>query len=544
MIRLFLFLFATLPSLLIGDVVPGDILWSHSTDAPVFASPVLGRDGTLYIGSNDKKFYALTVTPKGAVEKWSQPTGDWIDSTAAVSPDRRVYVASWDGKLYCYDATTGEVIWDVELTEVAGASAVVVASPSLDAEGVIYCGSTDGYLYAVSPGGEILWAFASGADIETSAAVTPDGVVVFGNNDGKVFAVRDGEEAWSFQVDVVAGHEPRIYSSPAIGSDGAVYFGSGNTYFYALNPDGTRRWRFKTDLAIDSSPVIDGDGNVYFSSISGVTYSLSSEGNERWSVLLGDVVYSSPVLGVDGFVYTTAFAGNTTTNVVCMTNTGDVVWETPIPAVIDSSLCLSPDGILYIGGFDGKIHAIRAQDKPAHTAWSRFRRDNRGSGRSYDNSLPVVNARLAQWLVREGTVVEFSVAHEVGEEIQYTWRRNFQALANSNEIRHTALAREDAVGYYDVVVSNNYGETVSSAGSISLLNTVDAPVEGTWSLRMSLPVAQLEREIVPEISVDLLDWTQPFNSMCANPSCSTEMNQITVEVATDAPKVFGRLRIR
>ena len=35
-----------------------------------------------------------------------------------------------------------------------------------------------------------------------------------------------------------------IGSSPAIGADGTIYFGSGDTYFYAINLDGSLKWRF------------------------------------------------------------------------------------------------------------------------------------------------------------------------------------------------------------------------------------------------------------------------------------------------------------
>ena len=56
-----------------------------------------------------------------------------------------------------------------------------------------------------------------------------------------------------------------IHSSPSIGADGTIYFGSDDNHLYALNPDGTQKWRFSTGI-IFSSPAIGADGTIYFGS--------------------------------------------------------------------------------------------------------------------------------------------------------------------------------------------------------------------------------------------------------------------------------------
>jgi outer membrane protein assembly factor BamB len=55
-----------------------------------------------------------------------------------------------------------------------------------------------------------------------------------------------------------------IISSPAIGDDGTIYFGSADTNLYAINPDGTRKWAFAAIDLINSSPAIGADGSIYF----------------------------------------------------------------------------------------------------------------------------------------------------------------------------------------------------------------------------------------------------------------------------------------
>ncbi|OQX12499.1 MAG: hypothetical protein BWK80_43740, partial [Desulfobacteraceae bacterium IS3] len=37
---------------------PGDVLWKYKTDGQVNSSPVLAADGTVYVGSSDKKLHA------------------------------------------------------------------------------------------------------------------------------------------------------------------------------------------------------------------------------------------------------------------------------------------------------------------------------------------------------------------------------------------------------------------------------------------------------------------------------------------------------
>jgi hypothetical protein len=57
-----------------------------------------------------------------------------------------------------------------------------------------------------------------------------------------------------------------VASSPAIGSDGTIYVGSFDHKFYAINPDGTEKWHFRTGFHVYSSPAIGTDGTIYIGS--------------------------------------------------------------------------------------------------------------------------------------------------------------------------------------------------------------------------------------------------------------------------------------
>ena len=87
----------------------------------------------------------------------------------------------------------------------------------------------------------VKWRFHTKGKILSSAAVV-NGIVYFGSNDGNVYAVsaRNGRLVWK--------HATRgtVNSSPAV-VDGRVFVSSLDGYVYALNAaDGTQRWRFRT----------------------------------------------------------------------------------------------------------------------------------------------------------------------------------------------------------------------------------------------------------------------------------------------------------
>ena len=44
---------------------PGTVLWEFETGHWVHSSPAIGSDGTVYVGSYDKKLYAIKTDSKG-----------------------------------------------------------------------------------------------------------------------------------------------------------------------------------------------------------------------------------------------------------------------------------------------------------------------------------------------------------------------------------------------------------------------------------------------------------------------------------------------
>ena len=76
----------------------GTPIWEFKTGDFVYSSPAIGSDGTVYVGSSDKKLYA--INGKSGVKLWEFETGHKVNSSPAIGTEGTVYVGSWDKKLY------------------------------------------------------------------------------------------------------------------------------------------------------------------------------------------------------------------------------------------------------------------------------------------------------------------------------------------------------------------------------------------------------------------------------------------------------------
>ena len=67
-----------------------------------------------------------------------------------------------------------------------------------------------------------------------------------------------------------------VRSSPAIGLDETLYFGSDDQKLYAINASGVEKWRFLAEGKVSASPVIGFGGDVYVGTEAGKLYAIES----------------------------------------------------------------------------------------------------------------------------------------------------------------------------------------------------------------------------------------------------------------------------
>ncbi|MCK4998958.1 MAG: PQQ-binding-like beta-propeller repeat protein, partial [Anaerohalosphaera sp.] len=164
-----------------------------------------------------------------------------------------------------------------------------------------------------------------------------------------------------------AGSE--ITSSPTVGPDGTVYFGTRNGRLHAVDKNGSARWTHSTDAMIFATPAVDTDGNVFVGSQNGSVYAFASDGSDLWSFAtqgpgqLPGAVLASPSIGPDGTVYIgglydpTLYALNP--------NNGTIKWTASFPE--GTGFFVSPviadDGTIYVSLIDSaNLYAIDPVD--------------------------------------------------------------------------------------------------------------------------------------------------------------------------------------
>ncbi len=206
--------------------------------------------------------------------------------------------------------------------------------------------------------GDLKWEFTSNGAVSSSPAIGPDGTLYFGSGwpDNSLYA-RDGAtgaKRWAF----AAGAD--VLSSPAIGADGTVYIGSNDKNVYALDgKTGVKRWAFNTGAEVNSSPAVGADGTVYVGSGNKVHALDGASGVQRWAFAAGGAVASSPAIGADGTVYVGSVGS---ANRVYALNgaTGAKRWEFTTLGGVWSSPAVGADGTVYVGslGPDNRVYAL------------------------------------------------------------------------------------------------------------------------------------------------------------------------------------------
>jgi len=209
--------------------------------------------------------------------------------------------------------------------------------------------------------GEVIWQYETGGEILSSPAIGSDGTIYFGSQDRYVYALDpvDGNPKWSYNTD------GKVNSSPAVGSDGKIYFGSDDTYLHILHPEGVRYREYKTEGYISSSPALAADGTIYVGSGDGNLWALTSEGKFKWKYITGNDVTSSAAIGTDGTIYV-----GSDDNYLYAINPADgsEKWSYKTGGKVSSSPAIDADGTVYFGSQDKYVYALDPAD--GNPKWS------------------------------------------------------------------------------------------------------------------------------------------------------------------------------
>jgi hypothetical protein len=127
----------------------GSLLWQTNTSC--FNSLASGPDGTIYAASQDTYLYAYEPLTGSLKWKWTNSTR--LENSPSVDYDGTIYIGS--EVLYAIHPS-GSKMWEFDIhgrsTSIYNPQLALVfaSSPSIGANGMVYVGSNDGYLYAIS----------------------------------------------------------------------------------------------------------------------------------------------------------------------------------------------------------------------------------------------------------------------------------------------------------------------------------------------------------------------------------------------------------
>ena len=270
---------------------------------------------TVYVGTKDGRVQALSDRGDGDFpEKWRYPQSDDSDDSlrgvygTPLLAAGLLFVTAESGYIYALDPESGSVSergWRRPLGQ-SGNPEPLVAGPVYEpVNRMVLVASEDGRLYSYdAETGEPLWRpFEAGDKIWSTPAIgNIDGlpVIYFGSHDGAVYAVNaaDGQEIWKFQTDGVVAGRPLVM-------DGLVIVGSFDKKLYALDArEPAVRWEYEGENWFWAGAVTNGR-TIFAPSMDGNIYALDRSGILQWKFDVGSEIVSPPALVPRGLVVAT-----------------------------------------------------------------------------------------------------------------------------------------------------------------------------------------------------------------------------------------------
>lgn len=265
----------------------GSVKWKN--DTPRIAGVSIGHDGTLFAGNK-------ALNPDDGSVKWSV-YGNSI-STPAIG--NGVIYTVIDNRLMALDYGKGSVIWSTpDLIPYSAES----PSPVVSSDGTIYLSTeapNDSYsfLYAFDKDGKEKWKYPykQGRGGTLVPTIGPDGTI-YTIKDTILYAITpNGELKWKIE-------KTKGISQVAVSKDDVIYLASLDYNLYAINTDGSEKWKKSIGSMVKGTPIIDNNGNIIVTDHSGKLLSMNDLGVTNWTLQIGSTSSSSPSIDKDGTIY-------------------------------------------------------------------------------------------------------------------------------------------------------------------------------------------------------------------------------------------------
>lgn len=257
--------------------------------------------------------------------------------------DGTVYVGSYDKRLYALDAGSGKLKWKYKSDGGIPGKAEVF-------ENNVYFGSEDQYMHVVSAeNGKVVWTQSTKGPVRSSPKIS-QGHVFIGSDDGYLYAINLSSRNLTWKAEAASA----IRSTPFVSNE-YVYFGSEAGDFTCVDFRGDTLWRFKAKRAITSSPIVENE-QIYFTSMDGTLYALEAKsGWVNWRFRFGKGSISTPFI-MNNLIY----SGSTDSSIYCVDiRSAKEVWRFNTEHQVTGSPIVHQDR-LYCGSVDGYLYCLDA----------------------------------------------------------------------------------------------------------------------------------------------------------------------------------------
>ena len=330
------------------------VAWVHKVDGPVSTGAGISDDGgTVYIGSDKGTVYALNATTGRQADAY--PVGGAVSGLSVAGPT--LLVGSADGKVHAIKPGNKGYSW------VSAAAGAAIAGVPTWYRNVVYAGSEDHYVYALSlQTGQRRWRQKTGG--ATLVSTPPGtGVVSAVSQDGNVYVldIGTGKVLGKKAIDGVVSSDPLMPRYD-------LYFGTSKGVVYnvqSLDPMFDKAvevgWTFQADGPVMGPPVVAGSGDtVYVATTSGTVSAiqpggLGDPGTQLWSYRVGGAVQGGlavyngvAYVGCDnGYLYAIDITSQ------------ELRWKHKVGAAIKSTI-VAKDRLVYFGTLDHHVYALHA----------------------------------------------------------------------------------------------------------------------------------------------------------------------------------------
>jgi outer membrane protein assembly factor BamB len=195
----------------------GSVVWSYFTNAPISSSPAIGTNGTIYFGVSNGALYALNTD---GIPLWITQTPGLFDiASPMVGPDGSLYIGSYfdDHSMYSI-SSSGSIRWQFVTNGQVDCTAALTPSGN-----IVFNLYNLPQVYSLTSSGSLNWIYTITAVSSSSPVVDYNGIIYVACD--RLFALTSyGSLVWETLISLYP-------LQPVIASDGLLYAGSGTTVY-------------------------------------------------------------------------------------------------------------------------------------------------------------------------------------------------------------------------------------------------------------------------------------------------------------------------